>query len=151
MLQFINGSLLDADTNIIAHQVNCQGVMGAGLAKQIRNKYPQVYTKYHTACNTISDLSLLGKVQVISTDQYRVANLFGQRYYGHDKRYTDYDALTTALTKLRNYMSEHDLQTLGLPYGLGCGLAGGDWKIVYEIIRDVFTPSDILVKIYQYK
>jgi hypothetical protein len=33
------------------------------------------------------------------------------------------------------------LTTLALPYGLGCGLAGGDWKVVYEIIRDVFTPA----------
>ena len=150
MFTFISGDLLHADTDVIAHQVNCQGVMGAGLAKQIKDKYPQVYTAYHKACNTISDAVLLGKVQVITTNPYRIANLFGQRYYGRDKRYTDYDALATALIKLRDYMCKHGLKTLGLPCGLGCGLAGGNWKIVYEIIRDVFTPSDILVKIYQY-
>ena len=32
------GNILDAQTDVIAHQVNCQGVMGAGLAKQIREK-----------------------------------------------------------------------------------------------------------------
>lgn len=28
-----NGNLLNTNINIIAHQVNCQGVMGAGVAK----------------------------------------------------------------------------------------------------------------------
>lgn len=33
-----DGNLLDAKTDVIAHQVNCQGVMGAGIALQIKNK-----------------------------------------------------------------------------------------------------------------
>lgn len=41
-IKFVNGNILtfperDEDT-IICHQVNCKGVMGAGLAKQIRDK-----------------------------------------------------------------------------------------------------------------
>ena len=31
------GDLLNAKENIIAHQVNCKGVMGAGIAKLIKN------------------------------------------------------------------------------------------------------------------
>ena len=40
-LQMVNhkaGNLLEAQENIIVQQVNYQGVMGAGLAKQIKNK-----------------------------------------------------------------------------------------------------------------
>lgn len=41
-IKFVNGDILtfperDGDT-IICQQVNCRGVMGAGLAKQIRDK-----------------------------------------------------------------------------------------------------------------
>ena len=38
----IRGDILRSDTDIIVQQVNCQGVMGAGLAKQIASQYPEV-------------------------------------------------------------------------------------------------------------
>ena len=40
------GNLLDAQTDVIAHQVNCQGVMGSGVAKQIKEKWPDVFKQY---------------------------------------------------------------------------------------------------------
>ena len=35
--------LLNSDSKYIVQQVNCQGVMGAGLAKAIADKWPVVY------------------------------------------------------------------------------------------------------------
>ena len=32
------GDILHTEADVICHQVNCKGVMGAGLAKQIRNQ-----------------------------------------------------------------------------------------------------------------
>ena len=37
---------------IICQQVNCMGVMGAGLAAQIRRKWPNVYNEYRKRCTT---------------------------------------------------------------------------------------------------
>jgi len=37
------GDVLKAETKVIAHQVNCKGVMGAGLAKQVKSKFPIVF------------------------------------------------------------------------------------------------------------
>jgi nicotinamidase-related amidase len=36
----------NTQASAIAHQVNLMGVMGAGLAKQIKQKYPTVYAQY---------------------------------------------------------------------------------------------------------
>lgn len=38
MIKTIEGNILDAEEDIICHQVNCKGVMGAGLAKQSKSK-----------------------------------------------------------------------------------------------------------------
>ena len=46
MIKIVNGNIVSAKEQIIAHQVNCRGVMGAGLALQIRNKYSEVYEEY---------------------------------------------------------------------------------------------------------
>ena len=46
MFTFVSGDLLHADTDVIAHQVNCQGVMGAGLARQANQR--QIYASVHS-------------------------------------------------------------------------------------------------------
>ena len=50
MLHHRVGNLLDAPQKVIAHQVNCQGKMGSGVAKVIRDKYPKVYETYLNTC-----------------------------------------------------------------------------------------------------
>lgn len=137
-----SGDLLDCHENIIAHQVNCQGVMGAGLAKAIKSKYPVVFEKYQSACkwSDFKDSSvLLGACQIVEVEKDKkwVANLFGQDRYGKGKQFTDYDALRRALTKLREHAEKHQL-SVALPDQLGCGLAGGDWNIVRRMIEEVF-------------
>lgn len=42
------GNVFDSDADIICHQVNCQGVMGSGVAKEVRERYPEVYYAYWT-------------------------------------------------------------------------------------------------------
>ena len=50
-MKIIYGDILNITEGIIRQQVNCMGVMGSGLAKQIRNKYPRVYQKYKDFLN----------------------------------------------------------------------------------------------------
>ena len=140
MPKIIEADLLDFNCDIIAQQVNCKGVMGAGLALQIRRKYPIVFYRYLTKCNKQKDL--LGTIQVINVGKVYVANLFSQWSYGTSERQTDYRALELCLLKLRDCMINHGLKTLALPYGIGCGLAGGDWNIVYNLINKVFQPVE---------
>lgn len=47
-------SVLDVTDGIICHQVNCQNVMGAGIARAIYEKYPKVKELYHKRCETYS-------------------------------------------------------------------------------------------------
>lgn len=43
MIKIIDGDLFSSNADVIAHQVNCSSAMNSGIAKQIRNKYPEVY------------------------------------------------------------------------------------------------------------
>lgn len=61
MIKIVKGDILQASEDIIGHQVNCQGVMGAGLAKQIRNKYPHVYDEYRKLCSSTENKYSLHK------------------------------------------------------------------------------------------
>lgn len=39
-------NILDVESGIICHQVNCRGKMGTGIALAIRKKWPEVYARY---------------------------------------------------------------------------------------------------------
>ena len=46
MIEYKNGDLLNVTEGIILHGCNGQGVMGAGVAKAIKMKYPEAFTAY---------------------------------------------------------------------------------------------------------
>lgn len=149
-MKFVKGNIVNAPEGFIGHQVNCQMVMGSGLAKAIRDKYPRVYDEYVAIMGAAPIKHRLGMCQIVEIIKARlyVANLFGQYDYGFKKMlYTDYAALGMALHNLQRWrtMSGYDNLPVYLPHGLGCGLGGGDWKVVEGIIRDS-VPDAVIVR-----
>ena len=50
MFELTRGDLLAADAEAIVNTVNCVGVMGRGIALQMRNAFPDNYRTYAVAC-----------------------------------------------------------------------------------------------------
>ena len=134
----INKSILETDIQYIAHGVNCQNVMGAGIAKAIYTKYPEVKSSYHKFEN-----KKLGSIDRVKTHKGNVVfNLFTQEFYGRDgKLYVSYKAIEDCFTRLI-----YRTNAIAIPK-IGCGLAGGDWDKVKSII-DKVTGSDLDVYVY---
>ena len=144
--------------NVIVHQTNCQGVMGAGLARQIKYKFPDVYNEYRHKVNSFSQPSyrtnLLGTSQLIQVEnpaEYNaVCNLFGQFDIGTQLRQTDYEAFFGGLYDLKRQLEEKEAAgyenektyatkySIAFPFKIGCGLAGGTWRIIYSMIWTMF-------------
>ena len=149
MIEVISENILNAKEDIICHQVNCQGVMGAGLAKELATNWSNVKTEYIKLCRRTKPENLLGTYQLVEIGENRlVANIFGQYCYGSDRfhRYTDYAALTKAFDKLR---TEHNSKSLAFPFGFGCGLANGEWNIVLDMLNTYFDGMS--VQIYKFE
>lgn len=147
-MEIIEGNLLDITEGIIVHQVNCLGVMGRGLAAQIRANYPSVFKEYYKLCKSKIGMEneLLGTIQLIPIKDFpplRVANVFGQLSYAGSGVHTSYDALTKALTKL-NFINTRKLK-IYVPYLLGSDLAGGHWPTVKSIIEETIPNATIVV------
>lgn len=144
------GNLLDAQTDVIAHQVNCQGVMGSGVAKYIREKWSNVFEEYKKYCDDIWSHQVFGTCLLVSIDneQY-VANLFGQSRYGKNgKRYTNYEALYKALESLVAQMVDVNKKSVAFPYKMSSDRGGADWNVVLAMIESIFKDTDITIEIW---
>lgn len=151
-IKIVNGDLLETSCNLILHQVNCQGKMNSGVAKQIREKWYRVYEKFINTYNyTPNSKDLLGQVESICIsdcgEQY-IINLYSQFEYGYNgERFTDYEALYKCLEQVGDVARKRNL-TVALPYHMGCDRGGAQWSIVYEMIKH--TMLDVNVTIYKY-
>lgn len=134
LVNIVTGDVLNAKEDIIAHQVNCLGVMGAGVALAVKRKYPEVFLQYSKYVKS-STKSRLGRLQVIQVDEGKfVANLFGQENIGKNSKQTDEAALESSLKSLATFALKHNL-SVAMPYGIGCGYGGGDWAVISQLIE----------------
>lgn len=162
MIHYFNQDITTARQQVIVHQVNCQGRMGSGVAKAIREKFPNVYTEYKKYCENSTN-TLLGDCQIVEIDephrtrtgkQY-VANLFAQDRYGYDgKLYTSYDAFLSGLRKLKEFCIKNNIKSIAFPEKIGCGRGGADWQIISRMIETTFEDllfrKDNQLKLYYY-
>ena len=144
-----SGDLLTYDKiHILVHQTNCFGIMGAGIAKKIAAKYPEAERANREYSFINSPEAIFSSVLPIRChDGKYVVNMYAQFKYGRGRRQTNYDAFEKCLGLLAVFCSEHPTLTVGFPYGIGCGLAGGDWNIVSRMIRSFAkkVPNDVFI------
>lgn len=148
MIKESTKNLLKTKADIIAHQTNCKGVMGAGVARQIRDNLLDAteFDKYVVLCKENANKNL-GTVQFLELNNGKIlANLFGEDIPTGKGLDTDYVALKKALKVLKDYAEENRL-SVALPGLIGCGLAGGDWAIVRGMIEEMFADSSVNVEI----
>lgn len=129
---------------IIAHCCNDANRWGAGFVLAISKKWYAPELAYRK--NKKRELGTVDFIRV--EDDIIVANMIGQ----HDVKYDDqgnppirYDAIRTALIEV----NRHAILTGSSIHApkFGAGLAGGDWNVIEQIIKEVVT---VPVTIYDY-
>lgn len=150
MIQTVYRDLCDATEDVIAHQVNCQGVMGSGVALAIKKKWPAVFEDYKNALDwyEMCHQSPLGRIwlSLLDNGQY-IAHLYGQDKYGRDEQYTDYVALRKCFNELAQFARVNDpagvVYSVAMPYKIACGRGGADWRVVYSMIEEIFEGINV--------
>lgn len=153
MLIYKNGDLLKSDCTVVMHQANCQKTMGAGIAKAISKMYPGAYLVDKNS--NLSPEERFGTfTHYTSKDNgVTVVNLYGQLHFGRGGNFTNYDKLESAIDSFLSYAKDNkneiDLSKVGVPYKIGSGLAGGDWKVVNNLIEKQSRKHKVNIHIYK--
>lgn len=146
-LEFIKGDILKSDAHCLVNPCNSEGIMGKGLALQIKLKYPEVYQSYKTYCSKgflkPGDYHVYW-FQVIKDPPYVIFNLPTKKDW---RSQSQYYWIAFGLMNLAYFLSSWpELDSVAIP-SLGCGLGGLNYKNVKQIIIDWYDGcKDNLLK-----
>lgn len=148
--------ITEKSQHIIAHCCNNVGAWGRGFVLAVSALSPLPKERYKAWYNGQIDAKFeLGMVQIvrIPDSNLYVSNMIGQNnirckpdFAGTITPPIRYDALETCLRKTAAWAIRHDAD-IHAPR-IGCGLAGGSWNVVEEILER--TSADFSVDIYIY-
>lgn len=156
-MKVIKGDLISlakqGQFNVIIHGCNCFCTMGAGIAAQIKKVFPKAYEADLTTRK--GDKDKLGGYSIgreivgnsFFHDELVIVNAYTQfNWARQNDAPVDYDAISSVLSKVDKSFP-HPKTRFGLPR-IGCGLAGGDWEKVEDIILDKLGHRDTTVVVY---
>lgn len=149
MIELIDKNIFEHDAQCIIHQANCHCRMASGIARTISQLYPEAVAADNAT--TVGDPNKLGTfTSAVGGDGKIIYNLYGQFNFGNQKRQTNYEAFYRAMEAIHTDVRNKNLITASLPYNIGCGLAGGSWRIVNSIIEEVWLTSPVKLTICRY-
>ena len=126
------GNILESDCKYIVQQCNCKTVGdGAGLAFQINEKFPYANTYKVENKRESGTIEIMGN----GKNERFIINAYAQKYPGRPTHYeTKEIRLDWFLECLRRIALIDNLESVAFPYGIGCGLAGGNWESYLKLI-----------------
>lgn len=139
---------------VIAHICNDIGAWGSGFVLAVSRRSPlpeSAYRSWHRKRVWSGRPFELGQIQLTAYagPQLRVANMIAQRGIRHEASAppaVDYDALGTCLNRLYEAVAGTPV-SVHMPR-IGCGLGGGDWRVVEGLITDTLIVHGVPVTVY---
>jgi O-acetyl-ADP-ribose deacetylase (regulator of RNase III) len=143
-MKVIKGDLiklaLDGRFDVIVHGCNCHCTMGAGIAKSIKEIFPEAYAADLTT--TKGSREKLGSISAttITRDgkQLAIVNGYTQFNWRGPGVLVDYAAVRTVMKHVKARFPE---RRIGYPK-IGAGLAKGDWTLIAQIIDAELEEED---------
>lgn len=145
MIRYMVGNIFDTNCAGIVNPVNCVGVMGAGLALQFKNFYPQMFAEYKRRCNLsqvkIGDLDLhyLNNEQVIIN--------FPTKLHWRDPSKMEY--LVAGLAMFATYYNLIGVDSVAFPL-LGVGNGGLPEDEVVLLMESYLSQCNIDIEIWKF-
>ncbi len=152
MINYLTKDITTVDRGIIAHGCNCQGVMGSGVARFLRNKYPDIFPRYNKICVEAKlandEDRLLGDVDfAIVAPNLIIANCFTQHLYGYGGKFARPEAIFTSLAIVYSAAALLGVDNIYIPK-IGAGRGGLDWTTEVEPIIEKLSNLDPNINTY---
>lgn len=142
-IRYTKGNILESKDDAVVNPVNCVGAMGAGLAKQFRDKYPRMFNDYRQICAN-GELQP-GKLHLYQTSYNLIIN-FPTKIHFKDKSKPDF--IFDGLVALKDIIQKEEIRSISIP-PLGCGLGGLSTSLIFPMIEELLSDCDCKITVYE--
>lgn len=140
MIKYKTGDLFNENVEALVNSVNCVGVMGRGIALQFKNRFPDNFKAYATACKHQEVQP--GQMFVFETKQLAnpryIINFPTKRHWRGKSRMED---IESGLKSLVSEIKKRNIQSIAIP-SLGSDLGGLNWSDVRPLIDTTLQELD---------
>lgn len=138
-----NSNIFNSQCQTLVNTINCVGVMGKGLALEMKNRYPEMFSLYQDFCN--KQLIDIGKLWIYKSDDKWILNFPTKKHW---KNNSEYEYIEAGMKKFVETYKEKGITTIAFPM-LGCNNGGLNKDKVLEIMtKYLIQCEDIIVEIY---
>ncbi len=146
----VNGDLIrmavEGQFDVIIHGCNCYCQMGKGIALSVKDKFPEAYK---ADCETKKAANeKLGTYSHAAVEHnghaFTIVNAYTQHHWQGKGVKADYAAIRSVM---RSVKADFTGKRIGYPL-IGAGLAGGDWSIISDIIKEELVGENHTLVIF---
>lgn len=143
MITYKTGNLFHSTKLVRGHGVNCQGVMGSGIAVDFKRLYPLNYEAYRDVC--LKKQLKPGMVYPFRENGHLILNIASQFKTGKD---ANLDWLAIAMWKVLGYCEDRKIEGFAIPR-IASGIGGLDyWTEVDPLLHEIFDESPLELELW---
>lgn len=140
-------NLFTLTSDAIGHGCNTKGFMGSGIAKEFRSRWPSMYEDYKVHCiETKFNWTGCYPYELLLADGGKryVYNLATQEQPGP---HATLERCDIAFTAMLEHAVSHNVETISMPYMVGCGIGSLEADDVLHVLSIVNNESSFSGKI----
>lgn len=144
MLVYRRTDLFSSPAQTLVNTVNCVGVMGKGIAKEFKDRDPDMFAAYKRLCD---DKRLSpGKLWLWRGANYLTLNFPTKMHWRNPSKL---EWIEAGLKKFASSYADVGIEEISFPR-LGCGNGGLNWDDVRPLMERYLKPLPISVYIHDY-
>lgn len=143
-MNIVKGNIFTTKCQTIVNTVNCVGVMGAGIALEMRYRYPNMFFKYKELCD--NNLYEIGKLFLYKTNKRWILNFPTKKHWKYPSK-PEYIKL--GLQKFTETYKSKGITSVAFPL-LGAHNGGLKKETSLELLESHLSKIEIPVEIFFY-
>lgn len=145
MIEYVRGDLLKSSAQVLVNTVNTVGIMGAGIALQFKEQYPEMFQKYQTLCK--KKLLDVGKLYLWKSTDTSSKEILLFPTKNHWLNLSELHWIEAGLQKFVENYERLNIKSIAFPK-LGCGNGGLSWHDVKPVMEKYLEPLPIKIYVY---
>lgn len=145
MITYKSGDLFTDDAHCWINAVNCEAIMGKGIALQFKRLYPAYFKDYTRHCDD-GTLKNKGDVSICGAGT-RPRWIMSVATKTHWRDTSTLAGIERALPRVVALIGRYEIASLAMP-ALGCGLGGLSWNDVQMLIEQELSDVDCDIRVY---